>query len=135
MVLKIASTWCLKLNTELILTYLLFHKCSCQKTRKIISPFMMCGSKRPYYLRKPVGKSSKSTKSEVFLREFFNKNYCPHIILTPPIKVYPPTNLRKNFVPTKLWQISKLWGGGGEKPCELCRAALYNNDMEILIRI
>ena len=25
------------------------------------------------YLSKPVGKSSKSTKSEVFLQEFFNK--------------------------------------------------------------
>ena len=30
-------------------------------------------------------------------------------MLTPPIiKVYPPTNLRKNFVPTKFWQIFKL---------------------------
>ena len=43
-------------------------------------------------------------------------------MLTPPIiKVYPPTNLRKNFVPTKFWQIFKLspliiMVEGGEKP-------------------
>ena len=29
-----------------------------------------------------------------------NRYYSPHIILTPPIKVYLPTNLRKNLVPT-----------------------------------
>ena len=34
---------------------------------------MLCGNKGHTYLRKPVGKSSKSTKSEVFLKEFFNK--------------------------------------------------------------
>ena len=30
-----------------------------------------------------------------------DKYYFPHKILTPPIEVYPPTNVRKNFVPTK----------------------------------
>ena len=34
---------------------------------------MLCGNKGHTYLRKPVGKSSKSTKSEVFLKEFLNK--------------------------------------------------------------
>ena len=97
---------------------------------------MMCGNKRPYYLCKPVCKSSKSTKSEVFLREFFNKNYCPHIILTPPHKGLSPHKSKKKFCPHKtLANFQTLGGGGGEKPCELCRAALYNNDMAILIRI
>ena len=32
----------------------------------------------------------------------------PHIILTPPIEVYPPTNIWKFFVPTKFWQIFKF---------------------------
>ena len=36
------------------------------------------------------------------------KYYSPHIILTCPINVYPPTNVRKIFVPTKFWQIFKL---------------------------
>ena len=39
-----------------------------QKNSEIINPFMLCGNKRSYIL-----KSSKSTKSEVFLKEFFNK--------------------------------------------------------------
>ena len=39
-----------------------------QKNSEIINPFMFCGNKRSYIL-----KSSKSTKSEVFLKEFFNK--------------------------------------------------------------
>ena len=30
------------------------------------------------------------------------------INITPLIEVYPPTNVRKNFVPTKFWQIFKL---------------------------
>ena len=32
----------------------------------------------------------------------------PHIILTLAMEVYPSTNLRKNFVPAKFWQIFKL---------------------------
>ena len=40
-------------------------------------------------------------------------------ILTPPIEVYPATNVRKIFVTTKSWQIFKLshpitMGGGAE---------------------
>ena len=43
----------------------------------------------------------------------------PHIFLTPPIEVNPATNVRKNFVTTKLWQMFKLsqpivMGGGAE---------------------
>ena len=39
------------------------------------------------------------------------------MFLTPLIKVYPATNVGKNFVTTKLWQIFKLshpivMGGG-----------------------
>ena len=29
----------------------------------------------------------------------------PHLFLTPPIEVYPATNVRKIFVTTKFWQI------------------------------
>ena len=32
----------------------------------------------------------------------------PYIFLTPPIEVYPATNVRKSFVTTKFWQIFKL---------------------------
>ena len=32
----------------------------------------------------------------------------PHIILTPTIEVYPPTNVRKTLSPQKFWQIFKL---------------------------
>ena len=35
------------------------------------------------------------------------------INITPPIEVYPPTNVRKNFFAAKFWQIFK-WGGSGE---------------------
>ena len=37
-----------------------------------------------------------------------NKYYSLQIILTPPIEVYLSTNVRKNFVPNKFWQILKL---------------------------
>ena len=32
----------------------------------------------------------------------------PHIHLTPPIQVYPATNVRKKFATAKFWQILKL---------------------------
>ena len=32
----------------------------------------------------------------------------PTYTFNSPIEVYPPTNVRKNFVPTKTWQIFKL---------------------------
>ena len=32
----------------------------------------------------------------------------PHIFLAPSIEVYPATNVRKNFVTTKFWEIFKL---------------------------
>ena len=35
-------------------------------------------------------------------------NITPPFYFNCPIEVYPPTNLRKNFVPTKFWQIFKL---------------------------
>ena len=48
-------------------------------------------------------------------------NITPHIFLTPPIEVYRATNVRKNFVTTKFWQVFKLSHpivtGGGQKPC------------------
>ena len=34
---------------------------------------MLCGNKRSCILSKPVSKCSKSTKTEVFLKEFFHK--------------------------------------------------------------
>ena len=43
-----------------------------KKSQKIISLFMLYG-KGHKFLSKPAGKSSKSTKSEIFLRDFFNK--------------------------------------------------------------
>ena len=50
-----------------------------------------------------------------------NKYYSPHIVLTPPIEINPPTNVKNIFVPTKVRQILKLsppiiMGGGGQKP-------------------
>ena len=48
----------------------------------------------------------------LFLKKWNNEavviNVTRLIILTPPIEVYPPTNLRKNFVPTKFCQVFKL---------------------------
>ena len=46
-------------------------------------------------------------------------NTTPPYILTPSIEVYPPINVRKDFVPTKFWEIFKLslpimMGGGAE---------------------
>ena len=40
-----------------------------------MNPFMLCGNKMSYILKKTCrcGKSSKSTKSEVFLKDFLNK--------------------------------------------------------------
>ena len=35
-------------------------------------------------------------------------NITLHILLTPPIEVYPATNVRIKFVTTKFWQIFKL---------------------------
>ena len=47
-------------------------------------------------------------------------NITPPFYFNCPIEVYPPTNLRKNFVPTKFWQIFKLSPpiimGLGQKP-------------------
>ena len=34
---------------------------------------MLCGKNIYTYLSKPVGKRTKSTKSEIFLKDFFNK--------------------------------------------------------------
>ena len=50
-------------------------------------------------------------------------NITPNIRLTRPIEVYPVTNVVKNFVTTKFWQILKLshsivMGGGTQ--------AMYN---------
>ena len=48
-----------------------------------------------------------------------NEYYSPHIILTPPIEVYPPKNLRKKICPHKTlanFQIKSpliIIGGGG----------------------
>ena len=41
---------------------------------------------------------------------FLNKSNNESLVtnMTPPIEVYPPTNVRKNFDPTKFWQIFKL---------------------------
>ena len=47
----------------------------------------------------------------MFLNKWNNVSvvyYFSHILLTPPIKVYPPKNVRKNFAPTKFWQIVQL---------------------------
>ena len=54
-----------------------------------------------------------------FLKKFLKKHYTvskemkqwkcsnivPHLFLTPPIEVYLGTNVRKNFVTTRFWQI------------------------------
>ena len=75
---------------------------------------MLCGSKRSYTL---AGKSSRSRKSKMFLKDFINltilesNNYwCIHIshtISTPTIEVYLYKNGKK-IVPTKFWQTFKL---------------------------
>ena len=49
----------------------------------------------------------------LFLKKLNNKVVTINITLPlynfkSPIGVYPPTNVRKNFVPTKFWQIFKL---------------------------
>ena len=51
-----------------------------------------------------------------------NEYYSPHIILTPPIEVYPPKNLRKKICPHKTlanFQIKSpliiIGGGGGSR--------------------
>ena len=59
----------------------------------------------------------------MFLKKWNNETTVilfPHIILTPPIEVYPSTNARKNFAPTKFWEIFKssppiiiFWGESG----------------------
>ena len=121
---------------------------------------MLCGNKRSY-----IFKTSKSTKSEVFLIEYFqdsirnwqvtttdaftfpeeilnrntslfwvlavsekmkqvnciNKYYSPPYSFNSTIQVYLLTNLRKNFVPAKFWQIFKLSSPiimRGQKPCQ-----------------
>ena len=44
-----------------------------KKTRTLLAYSCCVVTKGHTYLSKPVGKSSKSTKSKVFLGEFFNK--------------------------------------------------------------
>ena len=68
-----ALTWCLKLNTQLIPTSPTFHYCSCNKNIKSLTHSCCVVTKGHTYSNKPVGKSSESTKSEVFVEDFFNK--------------------------------------------------------------
>ena len=57
------------------------------------------------------------------------------MFLTPPIDIYPATNVRKNFVTTKFWQILKLSHpivvGGEQKQCSTkLLSYLVRNNME-----
>ena len=47
--------------------------CPCNKNIKLLTHSCYVVTKGHTYLSKPVGKRSKSTKSEVFLKDFFNK--------------------------------------------------------------
>ena len=47
--------------------------CSCNKNIKLLIHSGYVITKGHTYLSKPAGKRSKSTKSEVFLKDFFNK--------------------------------------------------------------
>ena len=76
-----------------------------------------------HFLKKFLTKTLHFSRCWLFLKEWNNEIVL--INITPPIEVYPPTNLRKKFVLTKFWQIFKLSlpiimgrgggvGGGGE---------------------
>ena len=88
-----------------------------------------------HFLKKFLREALHFSGCWLFLKKWNNEsvviNITPHLILTPPIQVYPPTNVRKIFVSTKLWQICKLSsphynGGYGEtKPTSEKRIYKY----------
>ena len=77
-----------------------------------------------HFLKKFLRETLHFSECWLFLKKWNNEsviNVTPlHLILTPPIDVYPPKNVRKTFVPTKFWRIFKLNPPiimGGQKPC------------------
>ena len=64
-----------------------------------------------HFLKKFLKETLHFSGCWLFLKKWNNESpgiLLPNIIITLPIQVYPPKNVRKNFVFTKFWQIFKL---------------------------
>ena len=108
-----------------------------KKPRKLLTHLCCVVIKGYTYLGKPVGKSSKSTTNEVFLRNFSinlrvlasNNDWYIHISwkksqqkhfeivvinITPPTEDYSPTNLAKKFLANFQIKSPHYNGGGAE---------------------
>ena len=86
----------------------------------------------PHFLMKFLKETLHFSQPWLFLKKSNNEsvsyiviNTTPtHLFLTSPIEVYPATDVRKDFVTTKFWQIfissphiTPHCNGSGEKPC------------------